>query len=146
LAGNKVSERALLKPEEKGLSYLVAYEFQLIDDERHEDAKRGKERITGALYGFAEPTSETSRAAGEWNESRLIVRGKSLEHWLNGTKVLDVAADDAKLVERVKQRWAKYPDVLDDYFKRRDGPSPIALQNHGDSAVWFRNIKIRLLQ
>ncbi|MBY0502402.1 MAG: DUF1080 domain-containing protein [Bryobacteraceae bacterium] len=120
------SPRRALKPEERGHTYLHALEFQLIDDQRHADAQRGPDRGTGALYGYAAPSKHAERPAGEWNTSRLIVRGELVEHWVNGVRVLASALS---------------ADVL----SKSKSPSAIALQNHGDSSVAFRNLKLRPL-
>jgi hypothetical protein len=143
LIDDKLADRSTLAPGAKGLNYLVAHEFQLIDNQRHPDALLGKDRMTGALYNFAEPTADATRPAGEWNRSRLVVNGRHVEHWVNYTLVLALELDDPHVVERVEKRWSRIPEVLQRYREKRDKPSPIALQNHGDSTVWFRNLKIR---
>ena len=60
----------------------------MIDDERHPDAKVGPKRQTSALYDVLAAANRPLKPAGEWNTSRVVVRGTTVEHWLNGTKVL----------------------------------------------------------
>jgi hypothetical protein len=67
---------------------------------------------------------------GEFNHSRLLVKGHHVEHWLNGIKVVEFDAGT--------------PDVLKQLGGALPGTSPISLQNHS-SETWFRNIKIRRL-
>jgi hypothetical protein len=121
--------------------YTIAFEMQLIDDARHPDAKKDPNRTTGALYSMLAPVRKPAHPAGEWNHSRLVVRGKHFEHWINGELALSGSLDDPKGLENLKQRWVSGPAVYDIL----SAPKPfgqIMLQHHGD-AVWFRNLKIR---
>ncbi len=93
-------------------------EYQLIDDDMNADSKGNPRKQTASLYGKIAPATHAAKPAGEFNASRIVVRGGHVEHWLNGVKELEYEAP-----------------VKD---------SPIVLQNH-HSAVWFRNIRIRRL-
>jgi hypothetical protein len=135
------SNRASLAPDAKAFVYTVAFEFQLIDDSSHPDALRGPDRRTGALYSMIPPTSSPAKQAGEWNPGKLVVRGKHVEHWVNGVKVLDASLDDARVTAGVEKRWKPAPDILND-LKNPKLSGAIILQHHGDRA-WFKNIKIR---
>lgn len=129
-----------------GLKYFVledqksaiGHEYQLIDDERHADAKVGPERQTAAFYDVLAPTgTRPVKPAGEWNSSRVLVKGKTVEHWLNGTKVLTYELES----DAVKKA------VIDSKFKGNERfgklhKAHILLQDHGD-AVCFRNVKVR---
>lgn len=95
-------------------------EYQLTDDAANPDALSNPKHSAGALYGVIAPAKSAMRPAGEFNESRLLVRDKHVEHWLNGVLVVSYEVD----------------------APRR---SFIALQNHA-SEVWFRNIKVRVLR
>ena len=138
---NPRSDRSQLLPAVGGFVYTVGFEYQLIDDQRHPDAKRGPDRRTGALYSMIPPVDGHAKPAGEWNSSRLIVRGDRVEHWLNGTKVLDASLKDERVIAGVNKRWKDVPSIRE----HLTNPRPrgfIALQHHGDE-VWFRNIRIR---
>lgn len=141
---SKASDRTRLSPEGKGFVYTVAFEFQLIDDATHPDALRGPDRQTGALYSMIPASAKPARPAGEWNHGRLVVRGKQVEHWVNGVKVLEAALDDPRVTGGVEKRWKPAPDILHDLTHPK-ASGPIALQHHGDR-VWFKNIKIRELK
>ncbi|MBC7401308.1 MAG: DUF1080 domain-containing protein, partial [Mucilaginibacter sp.] len=68
----------------------VGFEHQLVDDERHSDVlQNGPMRSTGALYSLIAPNNAKKlKPAGEFNQSRIIVKGNHIEHWLNGAKIV----------------------------------------------------------
>jgi hypothetical protein len=115
----------------------------LIDDQKHADARKDLRHTTGALYSMIPPSAQAARAAGEWNYARLVVKGNRVEHWLNGTKVLDAALDSEPVRAGATRRWSKVPAIFDALTKPKP-EGPLALQHHGDE-VWFRNLKIRRL-
>lgn len=135
------SVRSELAPENKAGEFAVGFEFQLIDDERHPDAKAGPTRQTGALYSMLPPTARAARPAGEWNHSRLIVIGDHIEHWINGVKVLDGTLSAPAVQQGTLARWGNFPVVANLFLHPRSS-GPLCLQHHGD-LVWFRSLKIR---
>jgi hypothetical protein len=130
-----------------GVKYLVledrdaaiGHEYQVIDDERHADAKIGPKRQTAAFYDVLAASNRPMKPAGEWNQSRVIVKGNSVEHWLNGTKVLQYELASPALDTAIATSKFK---GIERFGKPQKGH--ILLQDHGD-AVWYRNIKIRRL-
>jgi 3-keto-disaccharide hydrolase len=119
----------------------VGFEYQLLDDERHPDALRnGPIRSTGSLYSLIPPNdSKRLKPAGEFNESRIVVRGKHVEHWLNGAKIVEYDLESPALIDAIAK--SKYKDVPGYGAKTK---TRILLQDHGDE-VRFRNLKIRAL-
>jgi hypothetical protein len=117
----------------------IGHEYQMIDDERHPDAKVGPKRQTSALYDVLPSSGEHRRPAGEWNTSRILVRGTHVEHWLNGGRVLVYELNSRELKAAIAQ--SKFTDV-GRFGTPQNGH--ILLQDHGD-AVACRNIKIHPL-
>lgn len=119
----------------------VGFEYQLLDDERHPDALRnGPIRSTGSLYSLIPPNdSKRLKPAGEFNESRIVVQGKHVEHWLNGAKIVEYELGSPALIDAIAK--SKYKDVPGFGAKAK---TRILLQDHGDE-VRFRNLKIRAL-
>src|SRR5438874_390139 len=68
--------------------YWSAPEYQLLDDANAPD---GKSRLTsaGSDYGLYPAPEGYLKPAGEWNSSRILVKGAHVEHWLNGSKLLE---------------------------------------------------------
>ena len=121
---------------------ILGIEYQLLDDPKYFDGTIGK-GSTGSLYALYAPASEgtglPTRPPGEFNESRIMVRGKRITHWLNGTKLVSVHVGNADWHARVAQ--SKFKD-REGFGENRSGL--IMLQEHG-SEVWFRNITIKQL-
>jgi len=139
---HKSFERSLIPAEGKAQIYVVGFEYQMIDDERHPDAKRGPLYQTGALYSILAPAHKASKPAGQFNHSRLVVRGNHFEHWLNGENVIDVTETPEMLKHALAHRWGADSEVVKLLAEEPRKDCVITLQNHGDEA-WFRDIKIR---
>jgi hypothetical protein len=117
----------------------IGHEYQLIDDERHPDAKIGPHRQTAALYDVLPAHDRPMKPAGEWNTSEVIVKGNHVEHILNGKKVLEYELDSPELRAGVAK--SKFKDIAR-FGKPQDGH--ILVQDHGDQ-VWYRNVRIKPL-
>jgi hypothetical protein len=115
----------------------IAHEYQVLDDARHPDAKIGPHRQAAAFYDVLPPAKDKPlRPVGEWNESRVLVSGNHVEHWLNGAKVLEYELGSPEVKAAIAK--SKFKDVAG--FGTRI-PGHILLQDHGDE-VAFRNVKI----
>lgn len=128
----------------KGQDYVVGFEYQMTDDSKNADALHNEKHTAGALYDMVAPASAASKPVGEFNQSRIVVRGQHVEHWLNGVKVVDATLNSPAAMEGITKRWTGTPHVYELLAKQPKKDCPISLQNHGDDA-WFRNIRIRKL-
>ncbi len=113
-------------------------EMQVLDNSCHPDAQIIKHRA-GDLYDLISCRVETVKPAGEWNRVRIVVKKGHLEHWLNGTKVVETTMWD--------NTWKGL--IAGSKFKDMKGfgtikKGKIALQDHGD-VVMYRNIKLKEL-
>ncbi|HYP14584.1 MAG TPA: DUF1080 domain-containing protein [Bryobacteraceae bacterium] len=137
----KVSQRSHAGPGRRS-EYTVAFEYQVIDNDRHKDAQRGPLYQAGALYSMIPASQPATKPVGEWNHARIVLRGDNFEHWLNGVRVAEGSLKGKEVTEAVEKRWKPAPEVRDMLLRSTRPRWPIALQNHGDEA-WFRNIKLR---
>jgi hypothetical protein len=118
----------------------IGHEYQMIDDERHPDAKIGPHRQTAALYDVFPAHDRPMKPAGEWNDSEVIVKGKHVTHMLNGKSVLEYDLDSPALMAQIAK--SKFKGVAR-FGHPQNGH--ILVQDHGDQ-VWFRTIEIKRLK
>ena len=132
------------QPKPKGSAFGL--EFQVLDDDKHPDAKLGRDgdRTVGSLYDLIPAKDKKANPIGEWNTGRVVSKGKHVEHWLNGKKVVEYErGSDAfrKLVAISKYAAPEYN------ANGRFGEAPkghLLLQDHGEQ-VSYRNIKVKTL-
>jgi Domain of Unknown Function (DUF1080) len=119
--------------------YWSAPEYQLLDDANTED---GKSRLTaaGSDYGLYPAPAGVVRPYGQWNRSRIIVRGNHVEHWLNGKQIVVYEFGSADWKRRVAgSKFAAYPH----YGLATKGL--IGIQGDHPGALAIRHIRIREL-
>jgi hypothetical protein len=123
--------------EDRPAIFESAPEVQILDNVGHPD---GRSPLTSASanYGLHAPERDVTRPVGDWNTTRLIVRGSHVEHWLNGVKVVEYELGSPDWLRRVAE--SKFKD-WPTYVQATRGH--VGLQDHGDR-VAFRNIKIRV--
>lgn len=139
-------EWRLEKGANNGVKYLVTeqrpeapgLEYQMLDDEAERWIKIPAKDKTASLYQVLAPVADKGyRPAGEWNTSRILVKGNHVEHWLNGKKALEYELGSETVKAGVAaSKFKKFPD----FGTKIRGH--IMLTDHQDEA-WFRNIKLR---
>jgi hypothetical protein len=127
-----------LVTEEFPAAYLSGPEYQVIDDlnfpEKLEDWQK-----TAANYAMDPAPAAKPKPTGEWNHTRIVVNNGHVEHWLNGSKVVDYQLwTDEWKSKKTTGKWKDAPG----YGMSKKGH--IALQDHGSEA-WFKNIRIKEL-
>jgi len=118
--------------------YMSGPEYQIsstADPEKQKEVLRG----TGSLHRLYPTQSGLEKPVGEWNTAKIVVKGERFEHWLNGTKVVDVDCNSEEFKNNLKKSsfngWPQFNQTKKGH---------IALQAHG-YPVWFRKITIRKL-
>lgn len=111
----------------------IGHEYQMIDDSTVKDPRT----MTASFYDVLAPTVQNaSHPPGQWNQSRVLVSGRQVEHWLNGKKVLAYELESEPVMKAIAH--SKFKPVKGFGTNIR---GHILLTDHKDEAS-YRNIKI----
>ena len=119
--------------------YWSAPEYQLLDDAGHPD---GQSRLTsaGSDYGLYPSPAGVVKPADQWNSTLIVIKGNTVQHWLNGQKLLEYDLGSPDWQVKVKaSKFVAYPK----YGLAQKGY--IAIQGDHDGALWIRNVRIKEL-
>ena len=118
-------------------SAAIGHEYQMIDDSLEKDHP---ESSTASFYLVVAPKPDKQvKPFGEWNHSRVLVRGNHVEHWLNGAKVAEYECGSEAILEQVKKTKFKSTEGFGKKIKGH-----LLLTSHHDECS-FRNLKVREL-
>tara|TARA_R110000851_G_scaffold83806_2_gene182923 strand:+ start:2250 stop:3026 length:777 start_codon:yes stop_codon:yes gene_type:complete len=122
-------------------AYHSGPEIQVLDNEKHPDAKNGPVRQAGALYDMVGPSEDVTKPVGEWNTCVITVDHKSNKGnvVLNGTEIASFPVHGEEWEEMISKSKFKGSEHFGKYMTGK-----IGLQDHGD-IVSYRNIKIKTL-
>jgi len=117
--------------------YWSAPEYQLLDDAGHPDAQS---RLTaaGANYALNPSPAGIVKPADQWNSTLIVVNGNTVQHWMNGQKLLEYELGSPDWEAKVKaSKFVAYPN----YGRAKRGY--ISIQGDHEGSLALRNIRIR---
>ena len=122
--------------------YQTGVEIQVLDDERHPDAKLGNgTHVAGSLYDMIGPSEKVVKPAGGWNLCEITVNHQTNKGSiiLNGVNIVNFPVNGADWETMVENSKFKGWEGFGTYQTGH-----IGLQDHGNK-VWYRNIKVKRL-
>jgi len=132
--------------------YVSCPEYQVLDNERHPDAKLGVDgnRMSASLYDMIPAKPQNSKPAGEWNTAKIMVYEGTVVHYQNDEKVLEYHLWTPQWTDMLQgckfsqKAWPIAFELLNN-CGGENHEGYIGMQDHGDD-VWYRNIKVKLLK
>lgn len=122
--------------------YLSGPEFQVMDATGWPEELKDSQK-PGSNYDMHAAPQDNVKPTGEWNTGRIVVNGDHVEHYMNGTKVVEY---DFNSPEWKKLKAASKWKDAKGYGMAKSGH--IDFQSHKDKhggEVWYRNIMIKTL-
>ena len=132
--------------------YVSAPECQVLDNENHPDAKLGKDgnRKSSSLYDMIPAKPQNAKPAGEWNKVKILCYKGTVVHYQNDEPVVEYHLWTDQWREMInnskfsKEKWPVAYELLTN-VGGENHEGYIGFQDHGDD-VWFRNIKVKVLE
>ena len=133
--------------------YISCPECQVLDNERHPDAKLGATlgiRQSTSLYDMIIAKPQNANPAGEWNKVKITVKDGKVTHYQNGAKVVSYKLWGKEWIDLlqsskfIEKQWPLAFQLL----KNCGGEGHMGyfgFQDHGDE-VWYRNVRVKVLK
>ncbi len=142
LAGHaKANSGVLLRVHDRGNPINTGMEIQILDNEDH-GVTFDAHNACGALYDMVSPSEPAVKPIGEWNHYKITVKDS----------IVQVELNDKAIVSADLNKWTtphENPNGTKNKYTYAIGELPregfVALQNHGGTPVWFRNVRIKPL-
>jgi len=120
---------------------LSALEVQV-----HESTDGSRYGMVGAIYDAKPPSKNMAKPVGEWNRFTITCRDSRFVLVFNGEEVINVDLNDWSQARKNPDGTPnKFSVPLKDFARK----GPIGFQGlHGRAAapVWYRNVKIKVLE
>ncbi|MDR0431547.1 MAG: DUF1080 domain-containing protein [Tannerellaceae bacterium] len=132
-------------------AYISAPKYQVLDNANHPDAKSGKDgnRMSASLYDMIPAKPQNAKPFGEWNKGKIHCFKGNIIHYQNDEPVVEYHLWTSQWKEMLdnsqfcKDKWPLAYELLAN-CGGNDQEGFIGFQDHGND-VWFRNIKIKLM-
>ena len=133
--------------------YISCPECQVLDNERHPDAKLGATlgiRQSTSLYDMIVAKPQNAKPAGEWNKVKITVKNGKVTHYQNGVKVLSYQLWGQEWIDLLQsskfseKNWPLAFQLLKN-CGGDDKKGYFGFQDHGDE-VWYRNIRVKVIK
>ena len=132
--------------------YISCPEYQVLDNENHPDAKLGVDgnRKSASLYDMIPAVPQNAKPFGEWNKAKIMVYKGTVVHGQNDANVLEYHlwtpqwTDMLQKSKFSEEKWPLAFELLNN-CGGENHEGYIGMQDHGDD-VWFRNIRIKVLE
>ena len=143
--------------------FCGSYEFAILDDssggDRNEFSGNPGEtgipiKLTGAVYDIYPATQdgktiamggkwiEAAKPYDQWNRGVIFANGNSIEHWVNGQKVVDFEIGSKDYEARYLN--SKFNRSCEDSVYAKSKTGFLGIQDHGKGLItWVRNLKVR---